>query len=135
MDRHLILERFPDPESSVRFMEQARWNGHPVCPYCDVSSSSPMPRERRHHCNNCGTSFSVTTRTIFHKTKVDLRLWLLALLIVTEPRRKTSTRDLAGLLGVNRNTAAFMIVRVQAALLARDPYVQQLLRSLTEEEQ
>lgn len=133
MNLDAIYRLFPDEDSCLAFLEQVRWGeGRPVCPYCRVQSSSPMPKERRHHCNNCPCSFSVTVGTIFHNTKVDMRRWFLALLLYTDPRRRVTVRDLATAVGVNKNTASSMCMRIRGALLAQERDVQGLLKLLPE---
>lgn len=75
-----------------------------------------MPKESRHHCNNCNTSYSVTVGTIFHKTKVDLQIWFLALTLILNARKGISARQLARDLNVNRNTAWYMAMRIRKAM-------------------
>ena len=131
MDIDVIYRLFPDHDSCLSFLEQVRWEGgKPECPYCGVASSCPMPKERRHHCNHCGTSFSVTVRTLFHKTHVDLQRWFYALWLITDPNRKVSVRQLAALVGVNRNTAGLMITRIRLALLEQGKLPQRILAQL-----
>lgn len=72
-----------------------------------------MPREQRYHCNNCRSSYSVTAKTIFHKTKVDLQKWFLAIpLILNE---NISARQLAKTLSITKDTACFMVTRIRIA--------------------
>jgi transposase-like protein len=133
MDLDSIYRLFPDEYSCLVFLERVRWGeGRPVCPYCGVQSSSPMPKETRHHCNNCPCSFSVTVGTLFHNTKVDLRRWFLALLLYTDRKRQPSVRELAIEIGVNKNTASSMCMRIRGALLAQERDIHALLQLLPE---
>jgi transposase-like protein len=75
-----------------------------------------MPKQQRYHCNNCNTSFSVTTRTIFHKTHIDLQKWFLAISLVLNAKKGMSARQLGRDLEVNRNTAWFMGMRIRKAM-------------------
>jgi transposase-like protein len=88
-----------------------------------------MPRERRYHCNHCGVSFSVTTRTFMHRARVERRQWVAAVVAATEPRRVTS-RALAERIGVNRNTAAHMLTRIRLAQVEETEFFGRILQNL-----
>ena len=94
-----------------------RWPDKPKCPYCESTYSTPMPKEHRHHCNTCNTSFSVTVRTIFHKTKLDLQKWFLAITLILNAKKGISARQLARDLNVNKNTAWYMGMRIRKAMI------------------
>ncbi|HUJ17227.1 MAG TPA: IS1595 family transposase [Nitrospirota bacterium] len=111
-----VYRKFPTPESCLKHLEKARWNSTPVCPYCASTRTTAMPKELRHHCNNCKTSFSVTVGTIFQKTKVDLQKWFLAISIILNAKKGLSSRQLARDLEVNRNTAWYMAMRIRKAM-------------------
>ncbi len=72
-----------------------------------------MPKEQRYHCNYCKCSYSVTTKTIFHKTKVDLQKWFAAIPLIVS--RQMSARELAKSIDVTKDTACFMVMRVKLA--------------------
>lgn len=111
-----VYREFPTQKSCLEHLEKARWNNKPVCPYCGSTKDSPLPNEMRHHCNNCNTSYSVTVGTIFHKTKVDLQKWFLAISIILNAKKGLSARQLACDLEVNRNTAWYMGMRIRKAM-------------------
>lgn len=111
-----VYRKYPSPESCLKHLEKARWNDKPVCPYCGSVNTSALPKELRHHCNACNTSFSVTVGTIFHKTKVDLQKWFLAISIILNAKKGLSARQLARDLEVNRNTAWYMGMRIRKAM-------------------
>lgn len=112
-----IYRQFPTNEDCLIYLEKIRWNGTPVCPYCKASKSTVLPKENRHHCNNCNTSFSVIVNTIFHKTKVDLQKWFLALSLILNAKKGISARQLARDIEVNKNTAWYMGMRIREAML------------------
>ena len=111
-----VYKQFPKQETCIEHMEQVRWRGRPQCPYCTSKRVTALPSEYRYHCNTCNTSFSVTVRTIFHKTKVDLRKWFLAISIVLNARKGISARQLAQDIKVNKNTAWSMKMRIRKAM-------------------
>lgn len=99
----------------IAYLEAIRWKGNPKCPYCESSNSTALERELRHHCNSCYTSYSVTVGTLFHKTHVDLPKWFKAIPLVLTSPKGISVRKLAKKIGVGKNTAAYMIVRIRKA--------------------
>ena len=67
-----IYELFPIESDFIQHLEKVRWKDKPICPYCKSPSVISLPKENRHHCNSCNTSFSVTVGTIFHHTHLPL---------------------------------------------------------------
>ncbi len=106
---------FPTRESCLRFIEDLRWNKKPVCPHCGSFRISSVPRESRYHCNSCNVSFSVTVNTLFHNTRVPLQKWFLAIDIFSHYGSGVSVRKLAEMIGVNKNTAWKMSVKLKTA--------------------
>lgn len=114
-----IYKTFPTQESCLEYLEQVRWKGQPTCPYCKSTNSTSAPKEQRHHCNNCNTSFSVTVGTIFHKTHLDFQKWFLAISLILNAKKGISARQLARDLEVNKNTAWYMAMRIRRAMNER----------------
>ena len=119
MDIIEVFERFPTQEACLAYLEKLRWRGKPVCPYCESSKTTAMPKEQRHHCNNCNTTFSVTVGTIFHRTHLPMQKWLLAVSLVLSAKKGISARQLARHLKVNRNTAWRMGMKIREAMTQR----------------
>jgi transposase-like protein len=112
-----IYRKFPTEESCIAHLEAVKWKGRPVCPYCKSTKSTPLPKEFRHHCNTCNTTYSVTVGTIFHNTKLDLQKWFLGVTLMLNAKKGLSARQLARDLEVNKNTAWFMAMRIRKAML------------------
>lgn len=112
-----VYEIFPTQADCIAHLEKVRWNGKPVCPYCKSTNTSAAPKESRHHCNTCNTTFSVTVQTIFHKTKVDLQRWFVCISLVLNAKKGIAARQLARDLDVNKDTAWYMAMRIRRAML------------------
>lgn len=112
-----VYKRFPTATSCLKHIEKVRWNGKPCCPYCSSTNSTPLKKEQRHHCNNCNTSYSVTVKTIFHHTHIDLQKWFLAISLMLNAKKDISVRQLARDIEVNKNTAWLMAIRIRNALI------------------
>jgi len=117
MDIVSIYKHFPSQNDCIEYLEQVRWNHNPQCPCCKSHNQTPMPNEHRYHCNNCNTSYSVTVGTIFHKTKLDLQKWFLAITLILNAKKGVSARQLSRDLEVNKNTAWYMGMRIRHAMI------------------
>jgi len=111
-----IFAKFPTEKDCIDYLEQIRWHGTPVCPYCNSQKVSTVKEENRYHCNKCNTSFSVTVGTIFHDTRLPLQKWFLALTLMLNAKKGMSARQLARDLDVNKNTGWFLAMRIRKAM-------------------
>lgn len=107
---------FPTESQCLDHLESLRWNGRPICPYCCSAHSTPLQKERRHHCNHCNTSYSVTVGTLFHRTRIALPKWFLAIALILSSHPGRSARQLAQDLQVNKDTAWRMAGKIKSAL-------------------
>jgi len=111
-----VYKQFPTQEACIKHLEAIRWHGIPVCPYCKTYRTTELPKENRYHCNKCKTSYSVTVNTIFHKTKIDLQKWFLAISLFINSKNEISARQLSRDLDVNSNTAWRMGMQIRNAM-------------------
>ncbi len=132
MEIDQVYVMFPTRLECVRVLEEIRWAGRPSCPYCRSSNCTSAPKERRHHCNNCNTTFSVTVGTILQRTKVDLQKWFFAIGWTLRGGNGRSIRGLAKELEVNRNTAWYMVQRIKAAPSRERALLKEILDRMTE---
>ncbi len=116
MDIIQMYEKFPTREACIIHLEKLKWKGKPECPYCGSSNFTARQNERRYHCNACNTRYSVTVKTTFHKTHVDLQKWFLAIYLMIYVRENISSRQLARKLGVNKNTAWLITARIDSGM-------------------
>ena len=117
-------------EECLAYLETVRWDGIPTCPYCGSTNATPYRKEHRYHCNNCFTSYSVTVRTLFHGTRVDLHKWFLAIQIIINTSEKISARHLGERVGVSKNTASSMKRRIHKARTEQYVFFDALSRDL-----
>lgn len=125
-----IYRQFSTEHHFLAHLEKIRWSNKPKCPYCKSTITTPMPKEKRHHCNNCNTTFSVTVGTIFHHTHLPLQKWFFAVLLILNAKKGISARQLARDLEVNKNTAWRISMKIREAMLNKDH--RELLTSVLE---
>ena len=116
MDLAEAYRRFPTDVECMLQLETIRWGGTPKCPHCGTNRSTRVPSERRHHCNACNSSFSVTSGTLFRRTRIPLQKWFLAVRLMLDEKRGITIRSLADDLQVNRNTGWYVATRIRQAL-------------------
>lgn len=111
-----IYKKFPTNQDCLNHLEQVRWNNEPTCPYCNSKKSTPIKKENRHHCNTCNTSYSVTVGTIFHRTRLDLQKWFLALTLVLNAKKGMAARQLGRDIEVTKDTAWRILMQIRKAM-------------------
>ena len=117
-----VMERFPDQETCIAFLERVRWKGNPKCPHCE----SPKLTRREHetetgrigrwNCQDCKATFRVLHGTLFHGTKIPLQKWFLAISLIVNAKKGVSSCQLSRDLSLNQKTAWFMLVRIRAEM-------------------
>ena len=114
-----IYQKFPTENDCIKHLEYVRWKDQPRCVYCKSTKTTPLPKENRHHCNNCNTTFKVTVGTIFHHTHLDLQKWFLALCLILNAKKGISARQLARDIKVNKDTAWRISMKIREAMMER----------------
>lgn len=116
-----VFQKFPTQESCIAFLEKARWDDKPECPYCcghKISKHASSDRAMgRWQCQSCNKAFAVTVNTIFHRTHIPLQKWFLALSLILNAKKGVSNRQLGRDLGLPSNTAWRLAKRIREAFL------------------
>lgn len=120
MDIFEVFAKFPKQDDCIAYLEKVRWQDRPCCPYCKSHKQTPLPKEHRYHCNSCNTSYGVTVKTIFHRTRLPLQKWLLAVSMILSAKKGISARQLARHLHVNRNTAWRIAMQIRYAMTQQE---------------
>uniref|UniRef100_UPI00403FC1D9 transposase n=1 Tax=Bacillus sp. FSL R5-0560 TaxID=2954588 RepID=UPI00403FC1D9 len=102
---------FPNDISYKEYLLKLRWSKNIVCPYCSSIRNTQLKNKFRFHCNTCNANFSLTVNTIMHKSKIDLRKWLIALHLYLNDNKLTY-RKLGSIIKVNKNTAHRMLEKI-----------------------
>ncbi len=114
-----ILEtsrRYSTKKKCIKHLEQIRWGDNRICPYCGSTKSSSRSNENRYQCNSCNRAYSVTVGTIFHDSNLSLPKWYLAISLILNAKKGISSRQLARDLGINKNTAWYLQMRLRKAM-------------------
>lgn len=106
-------------DKCTALLEEIRWHGTPRCPYCGSVNSTSVKKERRHHCNSCFNSYSVTVGTLFHGSRIPLSKWFIAIHLYLDTSltlKPLSARFLASKIHVNKDTASYMLKRIRSGI-------------------
>ncbi len=112
-----IYKVFPDNSDCIHYLEEMRWNGEPLCPRCGYSKFSPVKGLIAYRCTMCNRTFTVTTKTFLHKTKLDLQKWFYAVHVMLNPHQKVSARWLGDNINVTKDTAWSIQNKIKKALI------------------
>lgn len=127
-----IFEKFPDQQSCINHLERLKWGDDPCCPYCGgmhVRRKRENHRVGRWNCHDCGNSFNVLQGTIFHKTRIPLQKWFLALALMTNAKKSISSCQMSRDLDMNQHTAWYMMHRIRGAMAREEHH---LLKGIVE---
>lgn len=125
-----IMDRFATEDQARRFLEDIRWAGGVFCPHCGNADqqriykikANPAKKVRPglYKCAECRKQFRVEVGTIFEKSKIPLRKWVLAWYLVCTSKNGVSALELQRSLKLGSyRTAWHMLHRIRYAL--KDP--------------
>ena len=117
-----LIQQFNEEKKCIAYMVKLRWNGSPVCPYCNHAKTYVIENGKRFKCANkeCYKKFSVTVGTIFEASNIPLTTWFPAMYLIASHKKGISSVQLAKDLGVTQKTAWFMNHRIREALKAKN---------------
>ncbi len=100
-----LSETFPEERDAVMYFEKVRWGDVPLCAYCDSPRVSKLRGHHRRKCAKCNKSFSVTTGTNLHHTRIPLKTWLYAFSVISDAKKGLSALQLQRNLSISYPTA------------------------------
>ena len=115
-----VLESPDADQRCLEYLVQTRWEGAVVCPHCRGRQNIRYDDARRTWwCRGCRSRFSIRTGTILEDSRLELRKWLQACWLLTDPVTPVSSLDLVELIGVSQKTALFLHYRLASVLPRR----------------
>lgn len=121
---------FPDEAACWHYLRRARWPRGFRCPRCGHARSSPLPARGLSQCRRCRYQASLTAGTIFHNTRVPLRIWFLAIFFLARHKQGISALQLQKDTGLGSYRTAWLLLHKIRAALRRGPG--ELLHGLVE---
>jgi transposase-like protein len=131
-----LADRLRTEADAYKYLEELRWGDRPSCPHCGSvrkpyflnpkNGSSRKTRtgtasqRRVWKCADCRKQFSVLTGTIFHDTKIPIRVWVLVIFEMASSRNGISAREIERKYHLQPKTAWFLLHRIREAM-KREP--------------
>lgn len=106
---------FPDEESAIRYYEKIRWGDNVVSPF-DPTSKVYKCKNGKYKCKNTGKYFTYRTGTFFANSKLGMRDWLYAIIMIANRKNAISSYQLADDLDIPQKTAWYMLHRIRTAM-------------------
>ena len=100
-----------------------RWPNGFICSECSSYSYSEREGHERFHCNHCHSKTSLTSGTIFEKSKLSLTTWFLGIHLLTQSETGLSVLDLRKKLNISYANAWKMKHRIMRIIKERDGLV------------
>jgi hypothetical protein len=83
---------------------------------CDSERVTVIPDELRYHCNKENRSFSVRAKTIFEESRLDIRQWFYAVMLMLNAKKGLSALQLSRDVGTTYKTAWYVAMRIRCAM-------------------
>jgi transposase-like protein len=111
-------EWFASEDDCLRYLERLRWRDGFVCPRCGYTHEPYRANRARLICRSCRLQCTVTSGTIFDKTRTPLKVWLAAAWYITSQKSGVSALGLQRVLGLGSyQTAWTMLHRFRRAMV------------------
>lgn len=112
---------FKDEKAARKHLEKLLWPNGPVCPHCKATENLRKLKGKSHRdglyqCNECRQHFTVTVGTVFERSKIPLRKWVLAFHLMNASKKGMSAHQMHRMLGVTYKTSWFMCHRIREAM-------------------
>ena len=110
-----LMTKLSDENVARQHMEDMRWGGEPVCPFCEGRRPYKLKNGKSYRCKEktCKKTFTVTTGTVYENTKLPLSTWAAAIYVLTAHKKGISSHQLARDLGCTQKTGWFILHRIR----------------------
>lgn len=113
-------KQFPDETACWEALRRQRWPRGFRCPRCGHDRSYSIAERRLEQCQSCRHQASVTAGTIFHRTKVPLRIWFLGIYFLARHKKGISALQFQRDTGLGSyQTAWTLLHKLRSALWHR----------------
>jgi hypothetical protein len=113
--------QFPDEAACWAYLRRARWPDGFVCPRCGGQGGHFLASRRLEQCRKCRYQSSVTAGTVFHGTRVSLRVWFLGVFFLARHKQGISALQFQRDTGLGSYQSAWTLLHKLRSGLARLP--------------
>ena len=115
---------FTDEAKATAHMEADRWTDGAYCPHCgsfNVHKMAGKTQAGMFLCNDCREKFTVRTGSIFERSHIPLRKWLMATYLMAASKKGMSALQLSRMLGLSYKSTWFMCHRIRESMTPNNP--------------
>ena len=118
-------KRFSTEEACIEHLFKLRWPDGYTCPRCGHRQYCFHSTRKLYQCSRCKYQVSVTSRTIFHKTRTPLVKWFWMIFLMSRQKSGVSMLSLQRMLGIKSyKTVWTMGHKIRKAMADRDELYQ-----------
>jgi transposase-like protein len=117
-----FIDRFGREEQCVAYLEKLKWPNGFTCEACSEKRYGLYQSGTRqiYQCCNCRKNHRLTAGTLFHRTKIPLRKWFIAIREISQSKNSISALELHRHLDVNYKTAWLMKQKIMQLMYESD---------------
>jgi transposase-like protein len=115
-----LFSEYGTDEQCAAALFEWKWPTGFECPKCGSSHDWHLKCRQVFQCRQCHHQTTLTSGTIFADTKLPLRIWFLAIHLITQSKTGLSALALKRQLGVSYNTAWKIKHKIMHVMKARD---------------
>jgi transposase-like protein len=103
-------------------LAHARWPHGFRCPACGYDDYTPVQggKQRLYQCRACRHQASLRAGTVFESSKLPLRIWFLAIYLMTQSKNNVAALELKRTLGVAYSTAWLLKHKLMRVMTVRE---------------
>lgn len=114
-------ERFPDENACWEYLVKMRWPTGAICAHCEVTKLDFIRSRKLFECRGCHRQVSVTSGTVFHKSRISLHKWFWAIFLMATSKKGVSMLYLQTQLGIKTHRAAWLMGhKIRSAMIERE---------------
>lgn len=106
-------------EEAYDLFKRMRWpetNGQPYCPYCGTLHCYEIRTRKKFKCSACRKTFSVTSGTLFHSSKLPYWKYLSVIALFVNAAKGISALQISRDVGINYKTAFVLLHKLRQAI-------------------
>jgi hypothetical protein len=109
-------KRYDSEEACLEALFAMRWPRGFICKHCGHNDGYRLSARRTVQCASCRRQSSITSGTLFNRTKIPLRKWFWLIFLMSQDKGGISTVRAAELLGMHYTTVWTMMHKVREAM-------------------
>jgi hypothetical protein len=115
-----LMARYGTEEQCQQTLFEWRWPHGFVCPSCGHPKACALKSRRLLQCAACRHQCSLISDTIFAGTQLSLRVWFLAMFLLTQAKNGLSALQLSRQLGISYNSTWLMKHKLMRVMKERE---------------